>query len=337
MSRRGWMLFLALGVIWGVPYLLIKVAVREVSPQLLVLMRTGAGALLLLPLAASRGALRPVLAHWKAMVAYTAAEIGVPWYLLFNAERRLSSSLSALIVAAVPLVSAVLAAATGTDRLSARRLGGLAVGFGGVAALVGLDVSHADLLAALSLAGVAVGYALGPWILSRHLAELPSLGVVAGSLALGAVVYAPIAAFALPARGLSGSVVASVVLLIVLCTVIAFLVFFALITEVGPVRATLITYVNPAIAVLLGVSVLGEHFGAGTVAGFVLIVGGCLLAARNDGRRDVRHDGRRTRPAGEGPDGDLDDPSTVDRPAASGAPESRPPVSKPVMPPVAEP
>ncbi|MGH9304301.1 MAG: DMT family transporter [Acidimicrobiales bacterium] len=299
MSRRGWILFIAIGLIWGLPYLLIKVAVGEVSPQLLVLMRTGGGAALLLPVAARRGALRPLLGHWKPIAAYTAAEIAVPWYLLFNAEERLSSSVSALIVAAVPLVSALLAAATRSERLGSWRLAGLGVGFGGVAVLVGLDVTNSDLLAALSLGGVAVGYAVGPWILARHLSELPNLGVVASSLALCAIVYAPAAAVSLPGGRLSASVVASVVSLTVVCTVVGFVVYFALITEVGAVRATTVTYVNPAVAVLLGVSVLGEHFGVGTVVGFVLIIGGCLLANRSSrSQRRSSRDG----PAGERPD-----------------------------------
>jgi len=269
-----------MSVIWGLPYLLIKVAVRQISPDLLVLMRTGGGAVLLVPVAAARGALRPLLRAWKPLVAYTLAELGVPWFLLFSAERRLSSSLSALIVAAVPLVGAVLAWATGTERLDARRVLGLLVGLGGVAALVGLDVGRSDLLAALSLGGVAIGYALGPWILARHMSDLPSIGVVAGSLALCAVVYAPFAALSLPTTSLSASVVWSVIGLTIVCTAVAFMLFFALIAEAGPVRAVVITYVNPAVAVLLGVSVLGEHFGAGTAVGFVLILAGCYLATR---------------------------------------------------------
>lgn len=280
MSRKGWLLFVAMGVIWGLPYLLIKVSVREVSPELLVLMRTGGGGLLLLPVAVTRGALRPVLRYWRPLAAYTAAELGVPWFLLFTAEKRLPSSLSALIVAAVPLVGAVLALVTRVDRLDGRRYAGVLVGLGGVAALVGFDVHASDALAALSLGGVAVGYALGPWLLARYLSDLPPLGVVTSSLILCALVYAPLAAFSLPNRVLSASVVWSVVGLTLVCTVAAFLVFFALIGEVGPVRATVITYVNPAVAVLLGVTVLGEKFAWGTGVGFALIIAGCILATR---------------------------------------------------------
>jgi len=278
MTRRGWVLFVALGIIWGLPYLLIKVSVREVNPALLVLLRTGGGALLLTPIAALRGAIRPVLKYWRPLVMYTVAELGVPWFLLFRAEERLSSSLSGLLIAAVPLVGALLAWLTGSDRLDRRRLFGLAAGFGGVALLVGFAVGRSDLWAAASLGGVVVGYALGPWILARHLSEAPPLGVVVGSLVLCAVVYAPIAA----AEGLPkmwpATVIESVAALTLVCTVAAFLVFFALIAEVGPMRATVITYVNPAVAVLLGVTILGESVGVATVAGFLLILVGCFFA-----------------------------------------------------------
>ena len=279
-SRRGWALFVALGIIWGLPYLLIRVSVREVSPALLVFVRTAGGAVLLAPFAFRRGALRSLLRHWKPVVVYSAVEIAGPWFLLFDAERRLSSSLAGLLVAAVPIIGAVLAQLTGTDRLDRRRVVGLALGIGGVAALVGVDVSGSSMLSALSILVVAGGYALGPWILGRYLTGLPAMALVAASLVLCAVVYAPIVPFALPSRALSAEVVASMAALTVVCTVAAFLVFFALIAEVGALRATVITYVNPAVAVLLGVTVLGEHFGVGAAVGFVLILGGSFLATR---------------------------------------------------------
>jgi drug/metabolite transporter (DMT)-like permease len=279
-SRRGWALFVALGIIWGLPYLLIRVSVREVSPALLVFVRTAGGAVLIAPFSFRAGALRALLRHWRPVVVYSAVEIAGPWFLLFNAERRLSSSLAGLLVAAVPIIGAVLAQLTGTDRLDRRRLVGLALGIAGVAALVGVDVSGSSLLSALSIIVVAAGYALGPWILGRYLTGLPAMALVAASLVLCAALYAPIVPFALPTRPLSGEVVASMAALTVVCTVAAFLLFFSLIAEVGALRATVITYVNPAVAVLLGVVVLGEHFGPGTAAGFVLILGGSFLATR---------------------------------------------------------
>jgi drug/metabolite transporter (DMT)-like permease len=207
-------------------------------------------------------------------------EIAVPWFLLFNAERHLSSSLAGLLIAAVPIVGAILARATGTDRLDSKRVAGLVLGMGGVGALAGFDVGRSSAWAAASLAVVAVGYALGPWILSRYLAELPGISVVAGSLVICALVYAPAVAFELPTRALSASVIMSMAGLTVACTAIAFVAFFALVGEVGPMRTTVITFVNPAVAVLLGVTVLDEHFGFATAIGFVLVLSGSFLATR---------------------------------------------------------
>jgi drug/metabolite transporter (DMT)-like permease len=279
-TRRGWLLFLALGVIWGVPYFFIKIAVRELSPALLVFVRTAGGAAILVPFAAWRGELVPVLRRWRTVVAFAVVEMGVPWFLLFGAERHVSSSLAALLIATVPLFAAVVAWTTRSDRLDGRRVAGLALGFGGVAVLVGFDLGHSDGLAALALGGVSLGYAMGPWIVARYLADLPSLGVVAGALTVCALVYVPAAVAQVPGRRLSGSVVLSTVALTLLCTVVAFVCFFALIAEVGAMRTTLITYVNPAVAVLVGVGALGEHFGASNALGFVLILAGCGAATR---------------------------------------------------------
>jgi len=284
MSRRGWLLFLAMGVIWGVPYLFIKLAVEYVPPASLVFLRTGLGALILLPLAAARGQLRPLLPAWKPVLAYTAVEVAVPWLLLNHAETRLSSSLAGLLLAAVPLVGAVVGWLTRTDRLDWRRVLGLAVGVVGVAALVGLDLGAGDVPALLEMAGTAIGYAVGPFILARYLTHLPGLGVVAASLVLTAVVYAVPAAIQLPTLSLPGAamtqVIGSVVVLAVVCTVVAFLTFFKLIEEVGPARATVITYLNPAVAVGLGVIFLSEPFTAGIAVGFVLVLLGSALATR---------------------------------------------------------
>ncbi len=280
MSKRGWLLFVAMGVIWGVPYLLIKVAVDELSPATLVFFRTAVAGLLLLPLAAARGQLRPLLRHWKPLLAYTAAELAVPWLFLASAERRLSSSLSGLLIAAVPLVGALIGWLTGGERLGARRLFGLLVGLAGVAALVGLDLHGGDAVPLIELAIVVLGYALGPFVLNRYLADLPGLGVVAASLGVTALVYLPAAAVQWPDRWPTGKVLGSVLVLAVVCTGVAFLLFFALIAEVGPVRATVITYINPAVAVTLGVLLLGEPFTVGIGVGFALVLVGSVLATR---------------------------------------------------------
>jgi drug/metabolite transporter (DMT)-like permease len=282
-SKRGWLLFAAMSVIWGIPYLLIRIAVRDLTPPDLVFARTGIAALLLLPVAAKRGLLRPLLPKWRVIVVYTVVEIAGPWLLLSRAEERLSSSLAGLLVASVPLVGAVVAVIAGRrgghqeDKLDGRRLLGLLVGLLGVAVLVGVDVSGGDAWSVVEIAITAIGYSVGPMIISRKLADLPVLGVVAASLGLTAIGYAPIALTELP-RHLSAEVGWSVIGLALICTALAFLVFFALIAEVGPARATVITYLNPAIALLLGVVVLSEPFTLGIGIGFPLILAGCFLA-----------------------------------------------------------
>jgi drug/metabolite transporter (DMT)-like permease len=268
-------------LIWGIPYLLIKIAVGELTPASLVFLRTAIGAALLLPIAAARKDLGPLLPHWKWIVAYTFVEVAAPWFLLSDAEQRISSSLSGLLIALVPSIGAILAWATGTDdRLDLRRIAGLGLGFLGVAALVGLDVGAGDIGAIGEVALVALGYALGALIISRKLQRLPLFGVVAASLALTMVAYAPVGIAQLPGALPSPQVVAAVTILGVVCTALAFLVFFPLVAEVGAARATVITYVNPAVALALGVALLREPLTLGIAIGFVLIVLGSVLATR---------------------------------------------------------
>jgi len=277
MSRKGWLLFIALSVIWGIPYLLIRVAVRELSPPELVFFRTALAALVLVPLALHRGALRPLFARWRWVVVYTVVEIAIPWLLLFHAEQRLSSSTAGLLVASVPLIAVVLSRASGVaDHFDARRLAGLAIGFAGVAALVGIDRGGTDPLAVAEMGGVALCYATGPFIISRRLAGLSSLGVVTASLVLTAVGYAPAGLHDLPAS-VSVQTVAAVATLALICTATAFLLFFALIREVGPSRSTVITYVNPLVAVILGVVLLSEPLTLGIAIGMPLILLGSVL------------------------------------------------------------
>jgi drug/metabolite transporter (DMT)-like permease len=267
--------------IWGIPYLFIKIAVGELTPATLVFLRSVIGASLLVPLAVARKDLAPLRPFWKWILLYTFVEVAAPWFLLSDAERRISSSLTGLLIAAVPSIGAVLALITGgTDRLDSRRIVGLVLGFVGVAALVGLDVRADDLGAIGQVALVALGYAIGPMIIERKLGSLPSLGVVAASLGITAFAYAPFGLTQLPSTLSSPSVLFAVAVLGVVCTALAFVTFFALITEVGAPRATVITYVNPAVALALGVALLSEPFTAGIAVGFVLIVLGSILATR---------------------------------------------------------
>jgi drug/metabolite transporter (DMT)-like permease len=281
MTRRGWAMFIGMCVLWGIPYLMIRVAVRDVSPATLVLARTALAAGLLLPIAAVRNELRPVLSRWAPLLAFAAVEIAVPWYLLGSAEKKLSSSLTALLIAAIPLVATVIARTTGErERVDARGALGLVLGTVGVVAIVGLNLEGANVASVIEVAGVVLCYATGPVILQRTLADQPALGVIALSLAATAVAYIPIAAFSLPSDMPSAKASASIAALAIVCTAFAFLVFFALIAEVGPRRAMIFTYVNPAVAAIAGVVVLDEAFTAGMGVGFVLVLVGSLLATR---------------------------------------------------------
>lgn len=282
MSRRGWILFLAMGVIWGIPYLLIKVAIEDLSPAALVFSRSALATLLLVPLAAGRRMLRPLVPAWKPLLLYTFVEICIPWVLLGKAEQELSSSLTGLLVAAVPLVGAVLVTVTGDDTLGTRRVAGLLLGFAGVAALVGFDVGASNAGAVAAVGGVAICYATGPMILARSLAALPSLGVVAGSLAITAAFYLPFGVASWPDTAPDGETWLAVAGLAVICTALAFVVFFELIAEVGPARSTVITYLNPAVALVLGALILDEQITVSTGVGFALILVGSVLATARD-------------------------------------------------------
>jgi drug/metabolite transporter (DMT)-like permease len=281
-SRRGWVLFLSMSVIWGIPYLLIKVAVGELSPVLVVFGRCVVGAAILLPWALAQGWVRPALRHWRALLLFTLLEMAGPWLLLSYAETKLSSSLTGLLVATTPFAAALAGRIAGDeDRLTAVRVVGMALGVAGIAVLLGLDVSGAELLPIAAVALTVIGYATGPMVVSRALPEVPGVAASALALTLTAVVYAP---FAVPQLGdavhASAQALLSVAALGVVCTALALAVFFLLIREVGPQRALVITFVNPAVAVVLGVLLLGESFTLGIALGLPLVLIGCVLATR---------------------------------------------------------
>ena len=280
------MLFGLMGAIWGVPYLFIKVAVEHMSPPVVVFGRTVIAAALLVPIAAKTGALRPALAHWRPILCFAALEMAGPWLLLTNAEQHLPSGLTGLLIACVPIVGAIAAFVLGDrNALHPQRLVGIAVGLGGVALLVAADLGGSGVpwWSVVEVLLVCVGYATAPFIANRRLGDVPSLGVVAISLSAVAIVYAPFAWIAWPDDNPPGRAWASVLGLAFICTALAFVLFFALIAEIGPTRATLITFVNPAVAVIVGAIVLDEEITVATVAGFVLVLAGCWLSARPAG------------------------------------------------------
>ena len=281
MTRRALILFGLMSLIWGIPYLFIRVAVEELSPATLVFARTAIGAVVLLPIALARTDLRPVFQRWRWVVAFAVIEMGVPWVLLGSAEQHITSSLAGLLVAGVPLVATVIAVATGgRDRVGPTGLLGLLIGLAGVAAIVGVNLGTSSATSFLEMTVVVIGYAVGPAILARRLAGVSTVGVMALSLSLCALAYAPIAFIQRPTVLPSVDALGAVLVLGLVCTAAAFLLFWALIDETGPVRATVITYFNPAVATLLGVVVLNESFTAAMGVGFGLVILGSVLATR---------------------------------------------------------
>ncbi|MBV9384496.1 MAG: DMT family transporter [Streptosporangiaceae bacterium] len=279
MSRRGWVLFAVMCVVWGIPYLFIKVADGQVAVPVIVFARTALGAAVLLPLALRSGQFRVLRRYWRPLVAFATLEMIVPWGLLSDAERRLPSSLAGLLIAAVPIIGVVVARLTGgTERLTARRWAGLVIGLAGVGVLAGPHLGGGSAWPVTEVLLVAAGYASAPLIAARKLGDVPALPMTVACLSLAALVWAPAAAAAWPHRLPSGRVLAALAALGVICTAFAFIVFLALIKEAGTSRAMVFTYVNPAVAVAAGVALLGEPFTATIAASFALILAGCALA-----------------------------------------------------------
>lgn len=272
------MLFGALGVLWGLPYFMIRVAVRQMDPATLVFSRTAVAAIVLIPLATHRRAFASLRGAWGWLALYSVVEMGIPWFCMSTAERHLTSSLTGLLVTTTPLLAVVLTRLLRHgEHISRRRLVGLAIGFAGVVSLVGLSASRTSIPWIALMAVVVVGYTCGPMIIARRLQHADGLAVVAGSVGLVALAYSPIAALSWPAH-LGAETAESVAGLGLLCTAAAFLVFFALIKEIGPSRTVVVTYVNTAVAVVLGVLALSEPFTTGIAVGFPLIVVGSYFA-----------------------------------------------------------
>ncbi|NUP03208.1 MAG: DMT family transporter [Nonomuraea sp.] len=283
MSRRGWVLFALISVMWGIPYLLIKVAVAEVPVPVLVFARTAIGAALLLPLALRGGQLPLVRRFWRPVAVFACLEILAPWWLISDAERRLSSSTSGLLIAAAPILGVVLARMSGgSERLGRVRWIGLGLGLAGVAVLAGPHLGSGDAWAIGEMVLTALCYSLAPIVATRYLEDLPSLPLTATCLAFAALVYTPAAIWTWPSTMPSAQALGALVGLGVVCTGLALVVFLELIREVGSSRALVSVYVNPAVAIVAGVLILDEPLTALILASFVLILTGCALATRTE-------------------------------------------------------
>jgi drug/metabolite transporter (DMT)-like permease len=286
MSRRGLLLFAAMCVIWGIPYLFIRIAVTEISPATLVAIRTGVAAFILLPIAFTRGGgLRGIGKAWPWIVVFAVVEVGGPWFALSSAEQQISSALAGLLISAVPLVTLGIGIGfRNRQAIGPANLAGLLVGLVGVALIVGFDLRASNVAALVEMAVVVVGYALGPTIFARYLTGVPSVTVNGIALALCCIAYAPVAALQWPHTVPSAGVFGAIAVLAVVCTALAFLLYFELVKEVGPVRASVITYINPAVAAVLGVAVLRESLTIGMLLGFGLVLAGSGLATRRPAR-----------------------------------------------------
>lgn len=286
MSRKGLLLFLAVGVAWGTPYFFIAIALEGFSTVSIVWLRVAIGALVLLPIALHQKALRPALKAWPWVVIFAVLEMVGPWYFITEAERSISSSLAGLLITSVPFIAAFVVGLRG-DRSAwhPKTVAGLFIGLAGVVALVGLDVFSGvvTLTPIILMLLAAIGYAVAPIIASEKMSNVPTLGVITLSLIVVVIVYAIPVAFTLPAdiaAGPTPSEWVSVTALGVLCSAIAFVIFFALIKEIGPARATLITYVNLLVAMLLGIIFLQEPLTTGILVGLPLVVIGSYLASQ---------------------------------------------------------
>jgi drug/metabolite transporter (DMT)-like permease len=285
-TRRAWLAFAAVSLIWGIPYLLIRIAVRHgVTPGFLAWGRVTLAAVVLLALAWRAGTLGSVRGQLKVLFAYAVVEICIPFPLIAAGETRVSSSLAAILISSVPLIVAVLALRFDpSERPTPVRAAGLLVGFGGVIALVGLDVAgrSGELLGVGAILLSAVGYAVGPMLIKLRMGGLDPRATMGGSLAIASVLLAPVAALNPPHTVPSAGAIVCVIVLGLVCTAAAFVIYTVLIAEAGTSRATVITYINPVIAVGLGVTLLGEQPGAGSIAGLLLILAGSWLST--DGR-----------------------------------------------------
>lgn len=278
MTRRGFWLFAALSVLWGIPYLLIRVAVRQIDPGVLVVARTLPASLLLLPLVLHRREFASMVKNFKWIFLFGAIEFGVPWYLMGTVEKHVTSSLTSLMIATVPLFSLAISKVRRVqEHMTPKRWFGLFIGAIGIISLVGLDVRGGELRWVGLMFFICLGYAIGPVILATKVRDVAGIAVVAGATGAIGLVWAPYAATHWPQQ-VSGKTLLALAALSLACTVGAFLVFFELIKEIGAARATVVTYTNTAIAVTLGIVFLSEPLTTGIAIGFPLVLVGSYFA-----------------------------------------------------------
>lgn len=283
---RSWQLFGLIGFLWGIPYLFIRIAVEQpggFQPGFLVFSRTLLGAIILLPLAARRKVLAPAIRRFKWVLLYSIIELALPWYFLSSGERHVTSGLAGLLIATVPFWSSILASFLGDKTVWHRhRLGGMILGFLGVVLVVGTEAFRGEnqLSSILMIIVGAIGYAIAPMMIRRKAPELNGLAINSLAMAIVAMIYIPVGIVQWPRETIAAKSIFSLIILATLCTAIAFVVFFKVIEDLGPTRASMVTYLNTAIAVILGIIVLSEPITLGMIIGMPLVLVGSYFAGK---------------------------------------------------------
>jgi drug/metabolite transporter (DMT)-like permease len=287
LTKTSWGRFTFLGILWGIPYLFLKVAVKEFSPSTIVFLRVAIGAAVLLPIALKSNTFFIQRKYWKLLFLYTIFEMVVPWYLITNSEQKITSGLAGLLVATVPIWSAILASIFGDKTVWHKsRLFGLIIGFIGVVAVVGIESlsGRQDVFSICMVILASMGYAYAINMVNRRIPEVPGLVLNIWAMIITSIIYLPFAIISWPTKTPSFAAIGSVIGLGVLCTALAFVLFFEIVIEIGPPRASLVTYLNTAVAVLLGVILLGEPLTLGIGLGLPLVLVGSYFASRKVSR-----------------------------------------------------
>jgi drug/metabolite transporter (DMT)-like permease len=291
MSRRGLKLFIANSIIWGMPFWLTKIILTELSPSLIVFLRAATAAVILVPMTWRSGALKSALTQWPWVLVFALAQIAIPWWLTGTAQQYLESSFTGLLMTAIPIVGLFFAFVAGENQLFTKRASiGLTIGVCGVILLVGIDAIHTDLnMGAIALVILATfGFAYAPRVVNRHFHGISSLGAVALTVLMTAVIWSVPAAFSLPTQFPRASTVISVLVIGVVCTGIAFWNFFELIKEIGPTKSTYLAFTNPMVAVLIGIIFAQEPLTLGIICSFPLIITGTYLSISSRAKQSSR-------------------------------------------------
>ena len=283
MTRKSWIQFAFVGLLWGIPYLLMKVSVADIPPPLIVAGRTFIGAMILIPISVRQGSFMDAVRGIKYVLPYAFLEMVGPWILITNAEKEISSGLAGLLIATVPIFATIFTSLRGDHTVwQPKRIFGLVVGFIGIVALVGIESitgsSNPKAIAMCILAALMYAYAV--LMVTSNLPDVEGVAINGLAMAITSLFYMPIAIAMWPSNAVSPNAVAALVALGVFSTAIAFMLFFTVIKEIGAARGSLTTYVNTAVAVVLGIFVLGEQITLGIIVGLPLVLLGSYLASR---------------------------------------------------------